>query len=109
MVQRSSERPTIRLSGGVTWERLTPDADHLVDFLYVTYDPGACSSQDNQFLRHEGREYLFMLSGHLEIQVAFETNTLTPGDSITFDAMRPHRLTNNGAEPAVAVVAIVHL
>ena len=108
MVQRSSNRATIRLSGGVTWERLTPDADHLVDFLYVTYDPGACSSQDNQFLRHEGREYLFMLSGDLEIQVAFETNTLTPGDSITFDAMRPHRLTNNGAEPAVAVVAIVH-
>lgn len=109
MVQRSSERPTIRLSGGVTWERLTPDADHLVDFLYVTYDPGACSSQDNQFLRHEGREYLFMLSGHLEIQVAFETNTLTPGDSITFDAMRPHRLTNNGTEPAVAIAAIVHV
>jgi transcriptional regulator with XRE-family HTH domain len=108
MVQRSSDRSMIRLNGGVTWERLTPDPDHLVDFLYITYDPGASSAEGTNFLRHEGREYLYVLSGQLDVQVVFDAMVLMPGDSIAFDSMRPHRFTNNGHEPAVAVVAVVH-
>ena len=108
MVQRSSDRSMIRLNGGVTWERLTPDPDHLVDFLYITYDPGASSAEGANLLRHEGREYLYVISGQLDVQVVFESMVLTPGDSIAFDSMRPHRFTNNGQEPAVAVVAVVH-
>ena len=107
-VQRAHDRATIRLSGGVVWERLTPDADRLVDFLLVTYEPGACSSDSNHFQRHEGRDYLFLLSGQLEVQIAFESFVLDPGDSIAYDSMRPHRLTNNDDEPAVVVVAGVH-
>lgn len=108
MVQRSSDRSMIRLHGGVIWERLTPDPDHLVDFLHVTYEVGACSSEGDHFLRHEGREYLYIISGQLEVQVVFESTVLQPGDSIAFDSMRPHRLTNKGDVPAVAIVAVVH-
>lgn len=108
MVQRAADRSMIRLSGGVMWERLTPDPDHLVDFLYITYPPGACSAEGNDFIRHQAREYIYVLSGQLEVQVVFEPMTLNAGDSIVFDSTRPHRLTNKGDVPAVAVVAVVH-
>ena len=108
MMQRASDRSMIRLSGGVMWERLTPDPDHLVDFLYITYPPGACSSEGNDFIRHQAREYIYVLSGQLEVQVVFEPMVLNAGDSIVFDSTRPHRLTNKGDVPAVAVVAVVH-
>jgi transcriptional regulator with XRE-family HTH domain/mannose-6-phosphate isomerase-like protein (cupin superfamily) len=108
MVQRAADRSMIRLSGGVMWERLTPDPDHLVDFLYITYPPGACSSEGNDFIRHQAREYIYVLSGQLEVQVVFEPMVLNAGDSIVFDSTRPHRLTNRGDVPAVAVVAVVH-
>src|ERR1700687_3750229 len=36
-VQRSRNRNTIRLAEGVRWERLTPQPDPEVEFLYVVY------------------------------------------------------------------------
>lgn len=41
---------------------------------------------------HEGQEFNFVIEGTLEITVAGKTNVLNPGDSIMFDAKRPHGL-----------------
>ncbi|UUW91472.1 helix-turn-helix domain-containing protein [Nocardioides sp. WV_118_6] len=92
-VQRGTSRAQIRFPG-VTWERLTREADPFVDFLHVTYDEGSASCPEDDMMRHGGREYGFVLEGRLDVQVGFETHTLEPGDSITFDAMTPHRLSN---------------
>jgi transcriptional regulator with XRE-family HTH domain/quercetin dioxygenase-like cupin family protein len=105
-LQRAAGRPTIRLSG-VTWERLTHEDDPFVDFLYVTYAPGASSAPDDRLMRHGGREYGHVISGRIDVQVGFEKYSLGPGDSLHFDSMTPHRLANPYEEACVAVWVVV--
>ncbi|MGZ8389780.1 MAG: helix-turn-helix domain-containing protein [Rhodoplanes sp.] len=107
-VQRSRGRETIHLSGGVHWERLTPTSDAEVEFLYVVYDVGATSCEEDALIRHGGKEYAYLLSGRLGIRVGFEEFELRPGDSISFDAQNPHRLWTIGDKPAVAVWVVLN-
>ena len=106
-VQRADSRATIDLESGVRWERLTPGADHDMDFLSVTYDVGGSSSEGNRSMRHSGHEYGLVLSGQLEVTVGFDHYVLGPGDSISFDSTVPHRLTNIGQEPVHGVWVVV--
>jgi len=106
-VQRSATRHGIDLQSGVRWERLTAQPDHDADFLYVVYDVGGSSSQNDLFMRHAGREYGLVLTGALEVTVGFDTYTLGPGDSISFDSTIPHRLRNTGSEPATGIWFVI--
>ena len=101
-VQPAGDRTRLEMSG-VVWERLTHDHDPYVDFLHVEYAPGSSSCAPDQLMRHGGREYGHLLSGRLDIQVGFETYSLGRGDSIHFDSMTPHRLSNSYDEPCTAV------
>ena len=101
-VQSADGRKRVEMSG-VAWERLTQDHDPYVDFLHVEYAPGSSSCAPDQLMRHGGREYGYLLAGQLDIQVGFETYSLGPGDSIHFDSMTPHRLSNPSSEPSTAV------
>ncbi len=101
-VQPAEGRKRVEMSG-VVWERLTHDHDPYVDFLHVEYAPGSSSCAPEQMMRHGGREYGHLLHGRLEVQVGFETYDLGPGDSIHFDSMTPHRLSNPHDEPCTAV------
>jgi transcriptional regulator with XRE-family HTH domain len=106
-VQRSATRHGIELQSGVRWERLTAQPDPEADFLYVVYDIGGASSQNDLFMRHAGREYGLVLTGTLEVTVGFETYSLGPGDSISFDSTIPHRLRNTGSEPVTGVWFVI--
>ena len=101
-VQAADDRKRLEMSG-VVWERLTRDHDPYVDFLHVEYAPGSSSCAPDQLMRHGGREYGYLLRGRLDIQVGFETYSLGSGDSIHFDSMTPHRLSNPYDEPCTAV------
>jgi mannose-6-phosphate isomerase-like protein (cupin superfamily)/DNA-binding XRE family transcriptional regulator len=105
--QPHDERAVLDLESGVRWERLTARPDPEADFLYVTYDVGGSSSGSEQFIRHSGREYGLVLSGTLEVTVGFETYSLGPGDSISFDSSVPHRLRNTGTEPVHGVWFVI--
>lgn len=105
--QAHDERAILDLESGVRWERLTARPDPEADFLYVTYDVGGSSSGSDQFIRHSGREYGLVLSGTLEVTVGFDTYSLGPGDSISFDSTVPHRLRNVGTEPVHGVWFVV--
>ncbi len=100
-VVRAGERRRVQMSG-VVWERLTAD-DPLVDFLHVEYGPGSASCPEDDMVRHGGREYGVIVTGHLEVQVGFEVYSLGPGDSIHFDSSTPHRLSNPHDDPCTAV------
>jgi transcriptional regulator with XRE-family HTH domain len=102
-VQRAAERPAIMLNSGVRWERLMSWADEDVEFIEATYEPGGASSPDHTFVRHNGHEFGFVLSGTLRVVVGFEEFLLAPGDSITFPSSTPHRLSNEGGETVRAV------
>ncbi len=105
-VLRESERKRIRLSGGVQWERLTPQHDAQVEFLHVIYEVGASSCPPDSLVRHPGKEYAFILSGQLGLQVGFEQYQLGPGDSTSFSAQTPHRIWTIGDEPVRAIWVI---
>jgi mannose-6-phosphate isomerase-like protein (cupin superfamily) len=50
-------------------------------------------------MRHAGREYGYVISGTLNVQIGFVERQLGSGDSIAFDSTQPHRLWNTGNEP----------
>lgn len=103
VVQRAHDRKTLQLGHGVRWERLTKESVPGVEFLYVEYEPGAESGGPDEYQRHSGREWCYVVSGELDITIGFDAYTLAAGDAITFDATTPHRLCNNADEPAVSI------
>ncbi len=104
-VVHARARPTIELKGGVTWSRLTALAEANVEFLEITYAPGATSGA--QMSHHEGREFGLILEGQLIVELGFELYTLCPGDSIIFDSTTPHRLTNKNSRPMRALWVVL--
>ena len=107
-VLKSGQRKIIKLADGVRWERLTPTPDKEVEFLVVVYDVGAESCPKDALIRHGGKEYAYILSGHLGIKIGFEEFELGPGDSIAFDAQMQHRLWTVGKEPAEALWVVLN-
>jgi transcriptional regulator with XRE-family HTH domain len=103
MIQLGETRGTLRLEGGITWERLTPCDVPGVDFLKITYDVGGASCPDGLRQTHNGHEFGYLLSGRLGVTVGFDTSEIGPGDSIYYDSATPHRLFNAGDEPAVGI------
>lgn len=101
------ERRGVDLSSGVRWEELTATAEQGIDFLHTIYEVGGASTADDSLIRHLGREYGYVVSGTLGIQLGFEEYILEPGDSIGFDSTKPHRFYNAGDEPVRAIWLVV--
>lgn len=101
------DRATIDLASGVRWEQLTSESEDAVDFLHIIYDVGGSSTPESSLMRHNGREYGYVISGTLGIQIGFEEYVMNPGDSIAFDSTRPHRLYNKGNEPVHSVWFVI--
>jgi len=95
-VVHPSHRPSLTMADGVTWERLAATPEHAVNFMKITYAPGATSTAGGAPVSHEGYEYGYVLKGTLEIIVGAETFTLNEGESMGFDSMIPHVLRNVG-------------
>jgi transcriptional regulator with XRE-family HTH domain len=106
-LQRADEHETLELESGVQWSRLTAGSYPGVEYLRVTYQPGACSSREGAFMRHAGQEFGYLTAGRLRVDVGFDRYELGPGDSISFPATTPHRLRNDGDIPAHAIWCIL--
>lgn len=107
LAESPETRRVINLASGVRWERLTRDSDPDVEFLYVVYPVGAASCPADALMTHGGREYGYVTSGTLGVQVGFEEYELGPGGSIAFDSSSPHRLWTIGDEPVHAVWVVI--
>lgn len=105
VVMHGNARPTIQLRGNVVWSRLTPNAEAGVEFLEITYAPGATSG--DHMSHHAGREFGLLLEGELVVELGFERHALRAGDSIIFDSTTPHRLINNGNQPMRAIWVVL--
>ena len=106
-VQPRSNRTSISLEAGVTWQRLTAQPDHNVDFLLLRYPPGSESTPPDSLMRHNGTEYGYILAGRLEVSLGFDKYVIGPGDSISFDCTQPHRFATVGDETVEAVWFVV--
>ncbi|MDM8523112.1 cupin domain-containing protein [Desulfococcaceae bacterium HSG8] len=87
------------------YETLTPGAEnkHLKAFR-VTID----SMQDHGGVgyHHEGEEFVYVLSGKVEITVGDNVNTLKKDDSLHFNSGIRHNLKNVGDDAAELIVVI---
>ena len=107
LAESAETRRVIELASGVRWERLTRESDRDVEFLYVVYPVGAESCPPNALMTHGGREYGYVTSGTMGVQVGFEEYELGQGGSIAFDSSSPHRLWTIGDEPVHAVWVVI--
>ena len=94
-----------RIRGGVEVRKLLPDALPGLDIERMALPPGA---------RMVGtphtpgtREYLTCESGQVELVVAGEQWTLSPGDVVVFRGDQRHSYVNDGDRPAVAYSAVL--
>jgi quercetin dioxygenase-like cupin family protein len=84
------------MAEGVVWERLAATPEQGVNFMKITYAPGATSTEGD-LVSHEGYEYGYVLRGTIEIIVGTEVFTLNEGESLGFDSTIPHMHRNVGA------------
>ena len=106
-VVHPDDRAVLTLESRVRWERLTATSEEGLDFLYVVYEVGGASGDGDTLMRHSGREHGLVTSGRLEVQVGFDHHSLGPGDSISYDSTTPHRLWNEGSEPAHGIWVVI--
>jgi transcriptional regulator with XRE-family HTH domain len=97
-VVHPSHRPQLSMAEGVVWERLAATPEHGVNFMKITYAPGAASA-DGDLITHDGYEYGYVVSGEVAVTVGEEVFKLHPGESLGFDSSIPHVLRNLGTEP----------
>jgi transcriptional regulator with XRE-family HTH domain len=102
-VQRAGGRASVELAPGVLWERLTGASEPGFDFLHLVYTPGSASVPEGTSHRHGGREWGYVMSGTLAVEVAGVTHMLDAGDSIAFSSSDVHRLHNPGSVDARAI------
>jgi transcriptional regulator with XRE-family HTH domain len=107
-VERQVDHAVVHLGKGVQWESLGRQAAN-VEFLLLTYNPGSSSSLNGDLTRHKGREFGYVISGELDVDIGSEVYKVGEGDSITFPASAPHRLRNAGEKPAKVMWCIFAL
>jgi transcriptional regulator with XRE-family HTH domain len=106
-VVRPDDRQELVLDTGVIWDRLGELPPHPVDFMLVTYPPGATSASTGGLMRHTGSEFGYLVSGELVLTLGFEEVHLSAGDAISFESTTPHSYRNDGTEPATGVWFVI--
>ncbi|MGA2762556.1 MAG: XRE family transcriptional regulator [Spirochaetia bacterium] len=77
---------------------------HMEPFLI---DIHPASAQEAQPSTHEGEEFVYVLSGEVEIEYGKDVYLLRPGDSIYYDSIVPHHVHSAGNAEA-RVVGVVY-
>lgn len=79
---------------GYTYMPLAPDKrNRSMEPFLVTLTP---TGGDHKLSDHDGEEFIFVLTGALEVSFTNEQFVLEPGDSIYYDSTTPHLVTTQG-------------
>jgi len=94
-----------RRTDNYAYTTLTPGAEnkHLKAFKVVV---PAMEEHEGVGYHHEGEEFVYVLSGKIEVTVGEHINRLAAGESLHFNAGIQHSLKNTGEEDAELVVVI---
>jgi transcriptional regulator with XRE-family HTH domain len=95
-VVHPSHRAQLHLVEGINWERLAATPERDVNFMKITYAPGAGTHDQTDLQTHDGYEYGYVLAGTLEVTVGNEVFVLNEGESLGFDSSIPHAFRNIG-------------
>lgn len=75
---------------------------HMEPFVIAVHPP---ETQDYPLSSHEGEEFLYVLSGAVEVLYGKDTHRLAPGDSIYYDSIVPHHVhAADGSEARLLAV-----
>lgn len=107
-LQRAADNPSIELENGCRWEKTASVPGGPLSPTLVTYEPGGCSSSEGKLMRHEGVEYAYLFEGSLSVHLDFDVFTMNAGDSLSFDAQRPHMYANHGDVVAQGLWTVAH-
>lgn len=92
-------------ANGLTyWPMSCPSADFQLQPLRVVV---AVDRAGDERQRHDGEEWLYVLSGALTLSLDGEAYELEVGDAAHFDARLPHRLIARGRKPAEVLLVAV--
>jgi transcriptional regulator with XRE-family HTH domain len=91
-----TDRAHLDMAAGIEWERLAATPERAVNYMKITYAPGASSSEGGVLQQHDGYEYGYVLSGVIEVTIGDELFVLHPGESLGFDSRIAHSLRNPG-------------
>ncbi len=103
-VVRAGERKRLGLTPSLTYQLLSPDLQHRIEFVWVEFGPG--EEGPLAPFTHHGEEQMVVIQGEMHVWIDGETWVLGVGDAIAFDSALPHRSMNRGATPAVIIAAI---
>ena len=93
----AEHRPT-QTFGSTKMQNLARDLiDNAVQPFIVTLQPGMGSG--DHAIVHTGFEFIYCLGGSIRYQVAQEEYILNTGDSLVFEARKPHSWENTGGIP----------
>lgn len=98
-VQKAVEAPTIQLENGIRWDRISPKESDGLAFMHLVFEPKAGYSE---YLRHNGREIVYVIEGTLTFHVGFTAREVSEGDSFMFPSTTPHKVVNSTEHKARA-------
>lgn len=103
--EESSDRDYQRRTEAYSYRTLTPEARHRhLKAFKVFIDP--LSDHEGVSYRHAGEEFIYVLTGKIEVKVGENENILGPGESIHFNSSVVHKLRNLSGEKAELLVVL---
>jgi len=90
---------------GYEYESLAPHKKerHMEPFL-VTLEP---ADTEEERSTHDGQEFIFVLTGRMEVRLGEEIHVLDPGDAIYYDSTVPHLVKCRGSE-TTKILAVLY-
>jgi len=95
----------VRRTQNYSYQTLTEgsEADHLRAFM-VTIEPH--DTHKPVAYKHEGEEFIYVISGELELTLDKKNHVLKPGEHMHFNSYIPHRLKSLSSEPTRCLVVL---
>ncbi len=90
----------VTLKGGESCRQLGGNSLPGVDCVRISYEPGAISPGPDEYVRHAGHEFNYVLSGDVTLIVGSQPYRLSAGDSLAFPSDWPHRVLNHSDQAA---------
>ncbi len=105
-ITRAGQGVKVERTGAYSYQDLAAGFQHRVMAPFmVTVEPHD-DGREQVLNTHEGQEFNFVVEGELELTISGKKNVLHPGDSIMFDAKKPHGLRALGGK-RVKMLAII--
>ena len=100
---RFPDSPDARRSRTTSKVWIFRSADRALNSYFAEFEPLA-KEADSDFHEHPGIEFLYVLSGRLELCVGKDRHELAEGDAVYFDCTVPHGYRRRGSKRTTAIV-----